>query len=52
MKIMAGLLRAGRAPAELMTSYARQDARRGPQRPLPLHQRTQMETLPRHLTGI
>jgi uncharacterized protein len=29
MEAMAGLLRAGRAPAELMGSYAAQDARRG-----------------------
>ena len=35
MKTMAGLLRAGRAPAELMTSYARQDARRGRNDPCP-----------------
>ena len=35
MQTMAGLLRAGRAPAELMTSYARQDARRGRNDPCP-----------------
>jgi uncharacterized protein len=29
MRTMSGLLRAGRAPAEVMAAYARQDARRG-----------------------
>ena len=35
MEAMAGLLRANRAPAELMAVYARQDARRGRNDPCP-----------------
>ena len=34
MATMAGLLQANRAPAELMRSYAAQDARRGRNDPL------------------
>jgi serine-type anaerobic sulfatase-maturating enzyme len=35
MQQMTALLRAGAAPAELMTRYARQDARRGRNDPCP-----------------
>jgi uncharacterized protein len=35
MQAMVSLLRAGRAPAELMTAYARQDAQRGRNDPCP-----------------
>jgi uncharacterized protein len=35
MDTMAGLLRAGRAPAELMATYAAQDSRRGRDDPCP-----------------
>jgi uncharacterized protein len=35
MEAMAGLLRAGRAPSELMRSYAAPDARRGRNDPCP-----------------
>ncbi|HEX9065226.1 MAG TPA: SPASM domain-containing protein, partial [Streptosporangiaceae bacterium] len=35
MRAMSGLLRAGRAPAELMTGYAAADARRGRNDPCP-----------------
>jgi uncharacterized protein YecA (UPF0149 family) len=35
MQQMTALLRAGQAPAELMTRYARQDARRGRNDPCP-----------------
>ncbi len=47
---MAGLLRGGRAPAELMAIYAAQDSWRGRNDPLPLRQRPQMEALPRRQT--
>jgi hypothetical protein len=50
MEAMRALLRANRAPAELMDTYARPGPPR-PQRSLPLRQRPQMETLPRRQTG-
>ena len=51
MATMAGLLRANRAPAELMRSYASQDARRGRNAPCSCGRRPQMETLPRGPAG-
>jgi len=46
MEAMCSLLRAGRAPSELMARYAAADSRRGRNDPLPLRVRPQMETLP------
>jgi hypothetical protein len=46
MRTMAALLAAGRAPAELMHTYAKEDAARGRKRALHLRQWPQMEALP------
>ena len=47
MEAMAALLRANRAPAELMADYATARRPPRPQRALPVRQRPQVEALPR-----